>query len=63
MGWVRADSDGRGTEVSDGSTRALSSEVLAERVDYPLYDGFVDAESESPEPDVVPARTELPRPG
>lgn len=60
VGWVRADSDGRGTDVTDGSTRAISSGAFGETVDYPLYVGFVDAEQESPEPDTVPVRTELP---
>lgn len=60
VGWVRADSTGRGTEVTDGSTRAISSQAIAETVDYPVLRGFVDAESEDPTPDVVPERTELP---
>ena len=60
VGWVRADSDGRGTEVTDRSTRAISTEAIAETVDYPLYVGFVDAESETPEPETAPVRTELP---
>lgn len=60
VGWVRADSDGRGTDITDGSTRAISSARFAETVDYPLYVGFVDAEAETPEPATVPVRTELP---
>lgn len=60
VGWVRADSDGRGTAVENGSTRAISSAAIGETVDYPLYRGFVDAETEEPGPAAEPVRAELP---
>ena len=60
VGWVRADATGRGIEVDDGSTRAISSRTIGETLDVPAYRGFVDAESESPAPEVTPERAELP---
>lgn len=63
-GWVRADATGRGIDVdtstTPGSTRALSSRSIGDLVAYPLYQGFVDAETETPSPETVPVRTELP---
>ncbi len=60
VGWVRADATGRGVEVEAGSTRAISSVEIGNRLDYPLYAGFVDAESETPPPSDEVQRTELP---
>ena len=60
VGWVRADATGRGVEVEDGSTRAVSSEEIGATLDYPVYAGFVDAESETPAPPDPVVRTELP---
>jgi cytochrome oxidase assembly protein ShyY1 len=60
VGWVRADATGRGIEVEDGSTRAISSEEIGAGLDYPVYAGFVDAESETPPPAETVERTELP---
>jgi cytochrome oxidase assembly protein ShyY1 len=60
VGWVRADATGRGIEVEDGSTRAISSSTIGETLDMPVYRGFVDAETETPEPDVAVQRAELP---
>lgn len=37
------------TAVTDGSTRAISSETIARALDYPVYGGYVAARSESPE--------------
>ena len=60
VGWVRADATGRGIEVEDGSTRAVSSKTIGAALDYPVYSGFLDARSESPSPDEKLVRTELP---
>lgn len=60
VGWVRADATGRGTEVNDRSTRAISSTEIGAGLDSPVYAGFVDAESETPPPAEPPVRTELP---
>ncbi|WP_162529677.1 SURF1 family protein [Nocardioides caldifontis] len=60
VGFVRADSSGRGIEVQDGSTRAISSDEIGKTLDYPVYDGFVDAESETPAPADEVVRPELP---
>jgi cytochrome oxidase assembly protein ShyY1 len=60
VGWVRADAAGRGIEVEDGSTRAISSAEIGAGLDYPVYAGFVDAESETPPPADAVERTELP---
>jgi cytochrome oxidase assembly protein ShyY1 len=60
VGWVRADATGRGVQVEDRSTRAISSVEIAEGLDYPVYAGFVDAQSESPPPVDEVQRTELP---
>jgi cytochrome oxidase assembly protein ShyY1 len=48
-GWARADGTGDSTAVSDGSTRAISSEAIGDTLDYEVYGGFVDLRSESPE--------------
>lgn len=60
LGWARADSTGRGTDVDNGSTRAISTAKIGETVDYPIYQGFVEVEQETPAPAEAPARTELP---
>ncbi len=49
-GWVRRDASGKATEVHDLSTRAISSEQIAQVLPYPLYRGFVDLEEETPAP-------------
>ena len=59
-GWVRRDATGSATEVSDLSTRAVSSSRIAAVTPYPLYRGFLDLAQESPEPAVRLAPTELP---
>jgi cytochrome oxidase assembly protein ShyY1 len=60
VGWVRTDATGRGVEVESGSTRAISSVEIGKALDYQLYAGFVDAESETPPPTEEVQRTELP---
>ncbi|WP_067429943.1 SURF1 family cytochrome oxidase biogenesis protein [Nocardioides jensenii] len=48
-GWVRKDATGDSTDVSDHSTRAISSSRLAEELGITTYGGFIDLESEDPE--------------
>jgi cytochrome oxidase assembly protein ShyY1 len=60
VGYVRADATGRGIEVQDGSTRAISSQEIGEALEAPVYRGFVEAESESPEAAGAVERVELP---
>ena len=47
-GWVRQDATGDSTSVSDGSTRAISSEQIGEAIDQEVFGGFVDLRSEDP---------------
>ena len=60
VGFVRADATGRGIEVDDGSTRAVSSRTIGAGLDYPVYAGFVDAETEDPPPSEDVVRPEVP---
>ncbi len=60
VGFVRADATGRGIEVEDGSTRAVSSRPIGPTLDHPVYAGFLDAETEDPAPSVDVARPEVP---
>jgi cytochrome oxidase assembly protein ShyY1 len=62
-GWVRANGTGSSTRVSDLSTRALSSEAIAEVVPYPLMQGFLDLDKQSPPPDEPLEAHELPETG
>jgi cytochrome oxidase assembly protein ShyY1 len=59
-GWARADATGRGIDVENGSTRAISSKEIGKTLDYPVFAGFVDAENETPPPAEEVVRTELP---
>jgi cytochrome oxidase assembly protein ShyY1 len=59
-GWVRQDATGRSTDVTDSSTRAISSTQIAEALELTAYGGFIDLESESPEADEPLERAELP---
>jgi cytochrome oxidase assembly protein ShyY1 len=49
-GWVRADAEGDSTDVTDRSTRAVSSSAIADALDDEVYGGFVDVTAESPKP-------------
>jgi cytochrome oxidase assembly protein ShyY1 len=60
VGFARADAVGRGTEVDDGSTRAISSRTIGATLDAPVFGGFVDAEKETPAPTDEVVRAELP---
>ncbi len=46
--WVRADATGSSAQVSDGSTRAVSSVEIAGTMPFPVYGGFVELDSETP---------------
>jgi cytochrome oxidase assembly protein ShyY1 len=59
-GWVRVDATGDSTSVDDQSTRAISSVAIAEDLPYPVYGGFIDAESEDPAPSTAVVPAELP---
>jgi cytochrome oxidase assembly protein ShyY1 len=64
-GWVRADATGDSTAVTAGSsgdlsTRAISSDRIAEALDRQVYGGFVDLRSEEPEPATPLERAEPP---
>ena len=60
VGWVRADASGRGVEVENGSTRAVSSREIGASLEGPVYQGYLEAETESPAPAVPLERVELP---
>ena len=60
VGFVRADATGRGIDVEDRSTRAISSRTIGPELDYPVYAGFVDAETEDPAPADDVVRAEVP---
>lgn len=60
VGWVRADGTGRSTRVSDLSARAISSRAAAEVLDYPLYQGFLDLERQTPDAGDDLQQAELP---
>ena len=60
VGWARADSTGRHTEVTDGSTRELSSREVQGHVDHELLAGFVDLETQTPAAATPLETTELP---
>jgi cytochrome oxidase assembly protein ShyY1 len=45
-GWVRADADGDSTQVTDHSTRAISSEAIGAVIGQDVYGGFVVLDTE-----------------
>jgi cytochrome oxidase assembly protein ShyY1 len=59
-GWVRADADGDSTNVSNHSTRSISSERIGTAIGQEVYGGFVvlDTEDGQPAADLEPV--ELP---
>lgn len=59
-GWVRADATGDSTEVSDHSTRAISSAEIGPAIGQDVYGGFVVLESENGEPAADLQPVELP---
>ena len=63
-GWVRDDATGDSTAVTDdGSTRAISSRAIGDYLGRPVYGGFLELESESPEPAQALTPVELPETG
>lgn len=60
VGWVRADATGDSTQVTDHSTRAVSSRTISAVIDTPSYRGFVDLDSEDPPPTKELVAPELP---
>jgi cytochrome oxidase assembly protein ShyY1 len=59
-GWVRADATGDSTDVTDRSTRSISSSAIGDALGAEVYGGFVDATAESPEPAEPLAHAEEP---
>jgi len=59
-GWLRRDGTGDSTAVSNGSTRAISSDEIGEAVGRDVHDGFLDLRSEDPEPAEPLERADLP---
>lgn len=59
-GWVRADATGDSAEVVDRSTRAVSSAEIGPGMPFPVYGGFVDLHTETPEPATPLAKAEPP---
>ncbi len=59
-GWVRQDASGDSTQVTDRSTRSISSVRIADALDREVVAGFVDLRSESPEPAESLQPAELP---
>jgi cytochrome oxidase assembly protein ShyY1 len=60
LGWVRVDGTGGSTDITDLSTRAISSRAAAKVLPYPLYGGFVDLHTEAPPPAKALGATEMP---
>ena len=60
VGWARGDATGDATTVTDRSTRAVSSAAIAPTLRFPVYGGFVDAQSETPRPAHPLVKAELP---
>ncbi|HLN78298.1 MAG TPA: SURF1 family protein [Nocardioidaceae bacterium] len=58
--WVRADATGDSAQVSDGSTRAISSVEIGKTLDTPVYQGFVDLDQETPAPAKPLEKVEMP---
>ena len=59
-GWVRRDAAGDSTQVTDQSTRAVSSAEIGEALDREVVGGWLDLRSESPEPETPLLPVELP---
>lgn len=59
-GWVRQDATGDSTRVDDHSTRAVSSREIAGSLDLTAYGGFVELQSEDPEPEEPLEKAEPP---
>ncbi len=62
-GWVRADATGDSTKVTDGSTRAISSQEIGPAIGENVLGGFLDLRSEDPGPATPLVGAELPELG
>ncbi|HEX6514533.1 MAG TPA: SURF1 family protein [Nocardioidaceae bacterium] len=60
VGWVRANATGDATTLTHRSTRAVSSAVIGPTLPFPVYGGFVDAQSETPRAAHPLVKAELP---
>jgi cytochrome oxidase assembly protein ShyY1 len=60
IGWVRQDAHGGASSVNSLATRAISSRGASKVLSYPLYQGFVDIQTESPAPIKKLGNIELP---
>jgi len=60
VGWVRADATGDSVDVTDRSTRAVSSVAIGDALGEPVHGGFVDLAEERPASAEPLLRTELP---
>ncbi|NYD41756.1 SURF1 family cytochrome oxidase biogenesis protein [Nocardioides panaciterrulae] len=58
-GWVRVNATD-GTDVTDHSTRAISSAAIAPTLEHPVYGGFIDLKAEDPAPATALLPVELP---
>src|SRR5690606_28157540 len=59
-GWVRADGEGRSTEITGHATRAISRARIGEAIGTRVLTGFVALKSEDPAPAIRLAPVELP---
>jgi cytochrome oxidase assembly protein ShyY1 len=59
-GYVRRDATGGSTRIGDMATRAVSSRTISHVVPYPLFQGFLDLDAESPRADKKLGSVELP---
>lgn len=59
-GWVRQNAAGSSAEVIDASARAVSSTQIEPAIGIPVYGGFVQLLTESPEPAIRLARADPP---
>lgn len=60
VGYVRADATGDAAKVTDRSARAVSSQAISRATGIRVYDGFVDAQKETPTSGKKLVPTELP---
>jgi cytochrome oxidase assembly protein ShyY1 len=59
-GYVRKDATGDSAQVTDGSTRSISSVQIGPAIGREVYGGFVDLASEDPAPETPLLKAELP---
>ena len=59
-GYVRVDATGGSTQVTDLSTRTISSRAIGSVVPYPLFGGFLELARQSPRAEEPLAAVELP---